>query len=610
MCGIVGYIGKRDCASILLDGLRKLEYRGYDSAGIAVVQDGEIEVRRSSGKLANLEAQVRASPLHGTAGIGHTRWATHGRPSEENAHPHRAGDVVLVHNGIIENYMELRNELSRDGCVFLSETDTEVLSHLIHMERARRTGLLDAVRAALGRVRGSYAIAVMCLRDPGRIVVAKNSSPLIVGLGDGEMMVASDIPALLGFTRDMIAVEDGEIGEVTLTSYSAFSVATGQPLDRRPFRVDLTPAMAEKGGFKHFMLKEIHEQPRAVIDTMRGRVSVEHGEVIFDVEGPPVELLARTARVHLAACGTSWHAALVGRQLLTRLGGVPVEVHLASEYDPGVALAGPSDLFVSISQSGETLDTVRTQKEVKAAGLPTVAICNVVASSIARDADHVIYTHAGPEISVASTKAFTTQIVALYLLALAIGRARGRLSSDDVRRHISDLLTAPGFIEDALRLSPDIRRIAKTYMGFQHALFLGRGLLHPVALEGALKLKEISYIHAEGYSAGEMKHGPIALIDESFPTVVLVPRGPWQGKTVGNLEEVKARNGRLIAVATVGDQDIARRADDVIWLPETPPLLAPLVVTVPLQLFAYHVADLKGTDVDQPRNLAKSVTVE
>ncbi|MBM4395473.1 MAG: glutamine--fructose-6-phosphate transaminase (isomerizing) [Deltaproteobacteria bacterium] len=610
MCGIVGYVGRRDCAPILLDGLRKLEYRGYDSAGIAIVRDGDIQVRRSSGKLANLEAAIRAAPVSGALGIGHTRWATHGRPSEENAHPHRAGDVVVVHNGIIENYLDLRNELRAGGRTFSSETDTEVLSHLIDRERGRTDCLLDAVRAALARVHGSYAIAVVNLHEPGRIVVAKNSSPLIVGIGDGEMLVASDIPALLGFTRDVFAVEDGEFGEVTESGYRAFSIATGKAVERKPFRVDLTPAMAEKGGYKHFMLKEIHEQPRAVIDTMRGRVAVERGDVVFDAEGPGPEVLAGVARVHLAACGTSWHAALVGRHLVTRLAGVPVEVHLASEFDAGVALTGPGDLFVSISQSGETLDTVRTQKEAKAAGLPTVAICNVVASTISRDAHHVVFTHAGPEISVASTKAFTTQIVALYLLALAIGRARGLLAPEVVRGHVTDLLTAPGLIEDALRLSGDIRKIAKKYMGFRHTLFLGRGLLHPVALEGALKLKEISYIHAEGYSAGEMKHGPIALIDEDFPTVVLVPRGPWHAKTIGNLEEVKARNGRLIALATAGDEDVAGRADDVIRLPECPPFLLPLVATVPLQLLAYHMADLKGTDVDQPRNLAKSVTVE
>ena len=610
MCGIVGYIGPRDCSGILLEGLRKLEYRGYDSAGLAVIHGGDIAIRRASGKLANLEAALAAAPIAGSLGIGHTRWATHGRPSEENAHPHRAGRVVLVHNGIIENYLELRQELTAAGRVFGSETDTEVLSHLIDREMSTSTGLLEATQRALKRVRGSFAIAVLCLDEPDRIVVAKNSSPLIVGIGVGEMMVASDIPALLGFSRDVIAIEDGDVGEITATGCRLLSLATGQAVERKPFHVNLTPAMAEKGGYRHFMLKEIHEQPRGIIDTMRGRVSIERGAVLFEEEGPRNDALARVGRVHLAACGTSWHAALVGRHLLTRLAGVPVEVHLASEFDNGVARMAPDDLFVSISQSGETLDTVRTQREAKDAGLATLAICNVVASSITRDASLVIYTHAGPEISVASTKAFTTQITALYLLALAMGRARGLLDAAAVRQHLTDLVTAPGHIEEVLRQGPKIRAIAKKYMGYHHMLFLGRGLLHPVALEGALKLKEISYVHAEGYSAGEMKHGPIALIDEDFPTLVLVPRGPWHDKVAGNLEEVRARNGRLIAVATVGDDAVAGRADDVIFLPDCPPFLMPLVATVPLQLLAYHVADLKGTDVDQPRNLAKSVTVE
>jgi glucosamine--fructose-6-phosphate aminotransferase (isomerizing) len=610
MCGIVGYVGPRECTGILLDGLRKLEYRGYDSAGVAVLQDGDIAVRRATGKLANLAAALAASPVAGRVGIGHTRWATHGRPSEENAHPHRAGAVVLVHNGIIENFLELREELAAAGRVFTSETDTEVLSHLIDREAASSSSLLDATRKALARVRGSYAIAAFSLAEPGRIVFAKNSSPLIVALGDGEAMVASDIPALLGFSREVIAVEDGDVGCIEAGAVRILSLRTGGEVARRPFTVNLTPAMAEKGGYKHFMLKEIHEQPRAIIDTMRGRVSVERGAVLFEEEGPRNEDLARVGRVHLAACGTSWHAALVGRHLLTRLAGVPVEVHLASEFDNGVARMAPNDLFVSISQSGETLDTVRTQREAKAAGLPTLAVCNVVASSIARDADEVVYTHAGPEISVASTKAFTTQITALYLLALAMGRARGLLDAAAVRSHLTELMTAPGLVEEALKQGPRIREIAKHFVASGHMLFLGRGLLHPVALEGALKLKEISYVHAEGYSAGEMKHGPIALIDEDFPTLVLVPRGPWRDKTFSNLEEVRARAGRLLAVATAGDDAVISRVTDAILLPECPPFLMPIVATVPLQLLAYHVADLKGTDVDQPRNLAKSVTVE
>jgi glucosamine--fructose-6-phosphate aminotransferase (isomerizing) len=610
MCGIVGYSGPRDCSQIILDGLRRLEYRGYDSAGIAVLHAGGIEVRRASGKLSNLEAVLRASPLAGTLGIGHTRWATHGRPSEENAHPHRAGKVVVVHNGIIENYIELKEKLLAEGRTFSSETDTEVVAHLIDHEVAGGLDIVAATRAALLRVHGSYALAVLSTDEPDRIAVARNWSPLIVGLGEGETMVASDIPAVIGFTQQIIAINDGEYGVISASGYRGFDLKTGAPVESRPFHVDMTPAMAEKGGFKHFMLKEIHEQPRAVIDTMRGRVSMERGEVVFDVEGPTMQALAAVPRVHLSACGTSWHAALVGRYLLARLARIPVEVHLASEFDRTVAIANPGDLFVSISQSGETLDTLRAQREAREVGMKVLAVCNVVSSSVARSADWIVYTHAGPEISVASTKAFTTQIISLYLLALAMGRARWLLSAEEIAGHLSDLLTLPGLLEEVLHQGPAIRAIAKKYMGSRNMLFLGRGLLHPVALEGALKLKEISYIHAEGYSAGEMKHGPIALIDEDFPTVVLTPRGPWYDKTRGNLEEVRARNGRLIALCTAGDDELIRRVDDAILMPACPPFLAPLVATIPLQLLAYHVADLKGTDVDQPRNLAKSVTVE
>ncbi len=610
MCGIVGYVGARDCAPILMDGLKRLEYRGYDSAGVAALHEGRIEVRRASGKIANLEAVLREQPLTGRVGIGHTRWATHGRPSEENAHPHRAGQVVLVHNGIIENFLALRSELEQAGRAFASETDTEVLAHLVDIELMARGSLLEAVRAALAKVQGSYAVAVMALACPDRLVVARNASPLIVGLGSGETLIASDIPALLGFTRDVIVLEDGEVGEVTAQGYKAWELASGRPLAKKVLRVNLTPAMAEKGGYKHFMLKEIHEQPRAVIDTMRGRISLEHGEVILEPEGPGAAFLREVLRVHLAACGTSWHAALVGRHLITALARVPVEVHLAGEFDAGTALPGPGELFVAISQSGETLDTLRTHREARACGLKTLAITNTVASSLARESDFVFYTHAGPEISVASTKAFTTQIVALYLLALALAAARGTLSPAEVRGHLTDLLTAAGLIEEVLRGSDRVRAVAKQYMSSQHMLFLGRGLLYPVALEGALKLKEISYVHAEGYSAGEMKHGPIALIDEDFPTVVLVPRGPTRAKTLQNLEEVRARQGRVIAVATSGDEEVCARAHEVLLIPECPTYLLPIVATIPLQLLAYHVADLKGTDVDQPRNLAKSVTVE
>jgi len=610
MCGIVGYVGPRACQDILVGGLKRLEYRGYDSAGIALLDDGDFVIRRASGKLAVLEAVVAKNPASGHLGIGHTRWATHGRPSEENAHPHRAGDVVLVHNGIIENYLPLRTALVKEGCVFASETDTEVLSHLIDREVRCGLALLDATRAALSQVQGSYAIAVLSLREPDRIVVAKNASPLMVGLADGETMVASDIPAMLGFSRDMIALEDGEIGVVQAGTYQAFDLETGKDRVKKVIHVNLTPAMAEKGGYKHFMLKEIHEQPQAVIDTMRGRVSLEAGEVVFDAEGPSAEVLKGVRRVHLAACGTSWHACLVARQVITALAHIPVEVHLASEFDANVALLGQDDLFVAVTQSGETLDTLKALRQARDAGLATLAICNAVASSASRDARHVLYTHAGPEISVASTKAFTTQIVLLHMLAIALGRAQGVLGADVARAHLTDLMAVPGLIDVVLQREPAIRAVAKKVLGFQHMLYLGRGLLYPVALEGALKLKEISYLHAEGYAAGEMKHGPIALIDEEFPTLIVMPEGPGHDKAQGNLEEVRARGGWVIAVATDGDKSLDGRANEVIWIPAVPPLMAPLVATVPLQLLAYHVADLKGTDVDQPRNLAKSVTVE
>lgn len=610
MCGIVGYVGGRECSSLLFEGLKRLEYRGYDSSGIAVISGGEFNIRRAEGKLNELGNALRDSPMKGNPGIGHTRWATHGRPSEANAHPHRAGNVVVVHNGIIENYVELRQAIAATGRKFSSETDTEVLSHLIDIEISAGTSGISAVMTALSKVKGSYAMAVLSLKEPDRIFVAKNSSPLIIGIGEGENFIASDIPALIDATRRIVVLEDYEAAVLTSGGYQIFDLNTGDQIQREPITIDMTPAMAEKGGFRHFMAKEIHEQPRAIIDTCRGRISPERGEVIFDAEGPSAEVLAGVKRVHLAACGTSWHAALVGRNLLTSFARIPVEVHLASEFDPELVLAGPQDMFVSISQSGETLDTLRAQRTIKQTGVPTVAICNVMASSLAREAKYVIYTHAGPEISVASTKAFTTQIAALYLLALALGKVRGVLDDAQVQNHIGELLTVPGLMEEALREEVQIRLLAKKYMGYAHIMYLGRGLLYPVALEGALKMKELSYIHAEGYSAGEMKHGPIALIDETFPTLVMAPKGPWRARTAGNMEEVKARAGRVLAMVTTGDVELAERADDIMRIPDCPTHLIPLVATIPLQLLAYHVADLKGTDVDQPRNLAKSVTVE
>jgi glucosamine--fructose-6-phosphate aminotransferase (isomerizing) len=610
MCGIVGYIGERECAQILIEGLKRLEYRGYDSAGIAVCEGNDFCICRVEGKISSLENLVRNSPVNGKTGIGHTRWATHGKPSEQNAHPHRAGSVVVVHNGIIENHLELRNELENEGRIFNSETDTEILSHLIDLNMEHGKNFKEAVRLALHKVRGSYAIAVMSLTDKERIVVAKNASPLIIGIGKDENFIASDIPAILGHTRNIIILEEGEMAEITSSDAGIFNISDGKKIIKNPMQVNWNLTMAEKGGFKHFLLKEIFEQPRAVVDSIRGRVSLEQGEVILDDLNIGSDFLQKMNRIHIIACGTSFHAALVGKYLMENLAKIPVEVELASEFIYKQPLIDPSELCLAISQSGETIDTINAIKQAKAVPVKTLAICNVVGSSIARECDHVIYTHAGPEISVASTKAFTTQIVILYLLALHFGFVRGKLSRDQIRKKIEELLLLPLLMEEVLKNSKKYREIAGKYMNSANMLYLGRGLLYPVAYEGALKLKEISYIHAEGYAAGEMKHGPIALIDEKFPTVILIPKGNFYEKIMGNLHEIRARNGKIIALATKGDRWIENLADDIMEIPEAPYELYPVLITLPLQLFAYHMADLKGTDVDQPRNLAKSVTVE
>lgn len=610
MCGIVGYVGRRQCASLILGALRRLEYRGYDSAGIAVLDKGEFRVVRAKGKIKNLEQALMSNTIEGSVGVGHTRWATHGRPSEENAHPHQSGTVALVHNGIIENYLDLKQDLLAKGRRFLSETDTEVLCHLIDEAYQKIRDPVMATRQALLKVHGSYAIAVLFKDLEGAMVVARYQSPLIVGLGDGENVVASDIPALLDFTQDIIALDDLEVGLLTRDGLSVFDIETGAEKQKRPIRINLSPAMAEKGGFKHFMLKEIFEQPRAVVDSLRGRVALDADVVILGEEGPPKDLLKNIEKVHVIACGTSWHAGLVGRYLIASIAKTPVEVHLGGEFDLRIALLSPNDFVVAVSQSGETLDTLRSCREAKSTGVKALAITNTVASSIARECDYVFYTHAGPEISVASTKAFTTQIVALYLFAIALGLAKGTLGQQEAKMRAQSLFKLPSLLEETLKLSEHIRQIARSFMKVEHMLYLGRGFLYPVALEGALKMKEIAYIHAEGYSAGEMKHGPIALIDENFPAVILAPPGAWYKKTMGNLEEVKARSGKVIGVGTKGDKAFSMKCDAFIPVPDCPEELVPVVTTVPLQLLAYHMADLRGTDVDQPRNLAKSVTVE
>jgi glucosamine--fructose-6-phosphate aminotransferase (isomerizing) len=604
MCGIVGYVGSDRAAEYVLDGLRKLEYRGYDSAGIATLHGGEILLRRRKGKLVGLTDLLRTEPLKGNIAIGHTRWATHGRPSEENSHPHRVDDIVLVHNGIIENYLELRRTLIAQGRVFSSETDTEIVAHLVAL--AKGNSLEDRVRAALTQVEGAYAIAVLCTKDPDTIIAAKNASPLIIGVRDDAGMLASDIPALLPYTRQIIVLEEGEMAVIQPGNVVIKTLA-GKVLDRKPRTIDWSPVMAEKGGHKHFMHKEIFEQPRAIVDTVRGRLNADGTDVELDPE--MLDALAKADRVMFTACGTSWHASLVGRLALEELAQVGCEVELASELRYRHPMMGPNTVTIAVSQSGETADTLAAIKAVRALKSRVVSVVNVIDSSISRESDFVLYTHAGPEIGVASTKAFVTQVVALMLLAIGVGRRRG-LSEARAKELIAGIRQIPMHIETALQEESKVIAVAQKIVQARSALFLGRGYGHPVALEGALKLKEISYIHAEGYAAGEMKHGPIALIEPGLPVVVVANKSPIYDKVLSNLQEVRAREGHVVAIATTGDGRIAEMSDDVLYVPDVDPVLAPLVCTIPLQLLSYHVADQRGTDVDQPRNLAKSVTVE
>jgi glucosamine--fructose-6-phosphate aminotransferase (isomerizing) len=609
MCGIVGYIGRQEATPIIIDGLRRLEYRGYDSAGIATLNGGRIEIRRAEGKLINLEKVLQERPVHGPRGIGHTRWATHGRPSEINAHPHYAGGIVVVHNGIIENYLALKEKLRGLGHSFRSETDTEIIAHLIEQHFKETGDFETAVRRGLGEVRGAYAVAILCEREPDKLIAAKFGSPLVVGQGEGEFFVASDIPAMLSHTREMIFLEDGEVVVFTESGMQVTDLA-GAPVVKTTKTITWSPLMAEKGGYKHFMLKEIYEQPRAIADTVAGRLLEEEGDVYLeDLRLDNAELQA-LQKIFIVACGTSWHAGLVGKFLIEKLARVPVEVDIASEFRYRDPIVTPSTLTVLITQSGETADTLAALREAKGKGGKTVAVCNVVESSIARESDGVVYTHAGPEIGVASTKAFTTQLVALFLLALRLGRARATLSAEDCRKLSAELLTLPRKVEEALELDSVIEEAAKIFMGASDFLYLGRGNQYPIALEGALKLKEISYIHAEGYPAGEMKHGPIALIDEHLPVVIVAPQNDTFEKVASNMEEVRARAGKVIVV-TDGDGDNLREIADIVFtLPSIADELMPVLTSIPLQLLAYHIAVLKGTDVDQPRNLAKSVTVE
>jgi glucosamine--fructose-6-phosphate aminotransferase (isomerizing) len=614
MCGIIGYIGSKPVVPVLLDGLRRMEYRGYDSAGVALVSPEGIALRRSAGKLVNLESALRDDPVDGLYGVGHTRWATHGRPTEENAHPHRdcTGRIVVVHNGIIENYLELKHELHEQGHQFKTETDTEIVAHLVEREM-RSDGLENAVRRALKLMRGMFALVLVSVEDPEKIVAVRNGPPIIVGLGQGEFFVASDIPAILSHTRDVVFLGDEEMAVITRAGVD-FTDFTGRAVSKTSKRVLWDPIAAEKGGHRHFMLKEIFEQPTAARDTILGRVSLERGRIHLEEINLSEDVFRKVKQVTIIACGTSWHAGLVAKFLIETLARVPVEVDYGSEYRYRNAIVSDDELTIVITQSGETADTLASLREAKRQGVSSLAICNVVGSMATRETDGTVYTHAGPEIGVASTKAFTSQLVALDLLALYMAQIRGTLSADEMRAHIDALLQLPHVIDQAIRASAMVERVAERFHARKDFLFLGRGFNYPIALEGALKLKEISYIHAEGYPAGEMKHGPIALIDENMPVVAIAPDDSVFEKMLGNVQEAKARGGTVIAITSEGDERMRAILDPandiVVPMPRTSPQLTPIVMTIPLQLLAYYIAVRRGCDIDQPRNLAKSVTVE
>ncbi|GIW47838.1 MAG: glutamine--fructose-6-phosphate aminotransferase [isomerizing] [Deltaproteobacteria bacterium] len=613
MCGIVGYIGDRNAIPILLEGLKRLEYRGYDSAGIAFYENGGIVVKKTVGKLSNLESKINGQEYISTIGIGHTRWATHGRPTEINAHPHCdcSGRVVVVHNGIIENHALLRDALASEGHVFSSQTDTEVVSHLIEKYLVECKDLRDAVLRALGEIKGTFALAVISNLNPDKMVVARRSSPLVIGCGRGEYFVASDVTPLLRYTRDAIFLDDNEIAVLDKNGLEVFDVESGCRKQKSTYHVTWDADLAEKNGYPHFMLKEIHEQPQAIRNTWSGITLVDgkYGPEWRDLNLSRDEIL-NMSRIYLVACGTSWHASLIGKFMIESLARIPVEVDLASEFRYRSPLIDNRTLTIGITQSGETADTLGAMRKAKAEGSKVLTICNVVESSATREADGVIYTHAGPEIGVASTKAFTSQLVALYMFALFLGRVRGLVSDILFCKFISELKKIPESIEKVIERESEIENLANLYWERKNFLFLGRGVTYPVALEGALKLKEISYIHAEGYAGGEMKHGPIALIDEDMVVVALVPRNSIYEKMLGNVEEVKAREGTVIALTTLGDRYLRSKVDHVFYVPKSNDLLTPILYTVPLQLLAYYIARNRGCDIDQPRNLAKSVTVE
>ncbi|MBI5700290.1 glutamine--fructose-6-phosphate transaminase (isomerizing) [Candidatus Saganbacteria bacterium] len=612
MCGIFGYIGTKESLPFLLEGLKKLEYRGYDSAGVATIDEGRLFVTKSLGKIVDLEKELVKRPISGNIGIGHTRWATHGRPSDENSHPHTDchNEIAVVHNGIIENYLQLRRKLSEEGHRFLSTTDTEVVAHLIEKHlKARGASLEDAVKASLNEIEGSYALAVVCQKEPNKIVTARHGSPLVIGVLEGEYFVSSDIPALLKYTSQIIYMNDFEVA--TLTHYDIkVQSLTGDKIEKEVALISWDPESAEKGGYAHFMLKEIHEQPKAIRDTISGRVKIESSFIHFDELNFTEEEAKKVNRIVFTACGTSWHAGLIGEYLVEQLLRIPSEVEYAAEFRYRHPIVDENTLVIAISQSGETADTLGAIWEAKAQGAKVISICNVVGSSVARESHGVIYTYAGPEIGVASTKAFTTQLTVIYLFALFLAKKRGSIPLSEVQKMISDLMEVPDKLERVLLREKDIEKIAGKYYKANNALFLGRGKGFPIALEGALKLKEISYIHAEGYPAAEMKHGPIALIDKHMPVIVLALSGRRYDKILGNVEEVKARGGMVIAVAADGDDLITEKADDIISIPTITEALSPILAVIPLQLLAYYIAVKRGCHVDQPRNLAKSVTVE
>src|SRR6187455_2420843 len=613
MCGIIGYIGSKPVVPVLIDGLRRMEYRGYDSAGVALVSPEGIELRRSAGKLINLENAIRTEPIDGVYGVGHTRWATHGRPTEENAHPHRdcTGKIVVVHNGIIENYLDLKQELQRQGHKFVTETDTEIVAHLVEREM-KDDGLENAVRRALLLMRGLFALVLISADDPEKIVTVRNGPPIVVGLGDKEFFVASDIPAILMHTRDVVFLGDEEMAVITRTGVE-FTDFFGRPVSKATQRVLWDPIMAEKAGYKHFMLKEIYEQPTAARETILGRVSKDTGRVFLEEMKISEAQLRAVERVTILACGTSWHAGLVGKYFIEQLAQVPVEVDYGSEYRYRNPIVAPNSLAVVITQSGETADTLAALREAKRQGASSIAVCNVVGSMATREAEGTIYTHAGPEIGVASTKAFTSQLVALHLLALALAQARHSADLATMRQLIRELDQLPLRIEEALEVNSAVESLAASIEHQRNCLYLGRGINYPIALEGALKLKEISYIHAEGYPAGEMKHGPIALIEDGLPVVAVAPDDHVFEKMQGNIQEAKARGGSIIAITTKGDttlKELLSEGDCLVAVPATHRLLMPVVLSLPLQLLSYYIAVRRGCDVDQPRNLAKSVTVE